>query len=368
MKHIVTIIGARPQFIKAAVLSRLIRSSSWKYKFRETLIHTGQHYDANMSEVFFTDMKIPKPDIYLNIGGGMHGEMTGRMLIQIEAELLRLKPDLVVVYGDTNSTLAGALAASKLNIPIVHIEAGLRSFYKKMPEEQNRILTDHLSEWLFCPTEVAIRNLNNEGIAQNTHLVGDIMLDASLFYRQIIKDDDAKGISRLRNIEGLTSDLINGNFALATVHRAENTDDPTKLSSIVDAFNKLKTNIILPLHPRTRKYIDASGLSLNSNVFVIDPIGYLEMLELEMNCSCILTDSGGIQKEAYFMQKPCITLREQTEWVETVESGWNILVGSDQKKIIKAYSRMSPEKNEIPSLFGNGNAGCKILSILSDAF
>jgi len=237
-----------------------------------------------------------------------------------------------------------------------------------MPEEQNRILTDHLSEWLFCPTEVSIRNLNNEGITQNTHLVGDIMLDTSLFYRQILKDDEAKKISQHRNIKGLSSDLIHSNFALATVHRAGNTNDSTKLSSIVNAFNKLKTNIILPLHPRTRKYIDASGLSLNSNVFVIDPIGYLEMLELEMNCNCILIDSGGVQKEAYFMQKPCITLREQTEWVETVESGWNILVGSDQEKIIKAYSRLNSEKNEIPLLFGNGNAGSKILSILSDYF
>lgn len=365
MKKIVTIVGARPQFIKAAVLSRLIRSDEWRGKFHETLIHTGQHYDANMSEVFFTDMKIPRPDINLNIGSGMHGEMTGKMLIKIEAELLKLKPDLVVVYGDTNSTLAGALAASKLHIPVAHIEAGLRSFYKVMPEEQNRILTDHLSEWLFCPTEVAVKNLANEGITQGVHLVGDIMLDASLFYRQIIKGEKASDISRLNNIYGLTAEVINGSFALATIHRAENTDDPEKLENIISAFNELETNIILPLHPRTKKQIEAACLKFNPNVHVIDPIGYFEMLELEMNCCCIITDSGGVQKEAYFMQKPCITLREQTEWVETVESGWNILVGSNPEKLCDAFAFMNTGKREVKSLFGSGDTGQVILSRLS---
>lgn len=365
MKHLVTIVGARPQFIKAAVLSRLIRSENWSTKFHETLIHTGQHYDANMSEIFFTDMKIPHPDIHLNIGGGTHGEMTGKMLMQIEAELIRLKPDLVVVYGDTNSTLAGALAASKLHIPVTHIEAGLRSFYKVMPEEQNRILTDHLAEWLFCPTEVAVKNLANEGITHGVYTVGDIMLDASLFYRQILKTEKDKGISRLNILKGLPPEILNDNFALATVHRAENTDDPKKLASIIGAFNELDTNIILPLHPRTNKQIVAAGLQFNSNVQVIDPIGYFEMLELEMNCSCIITDSGGVQKEAYFMQKPCITLREQTEWVETVDSGWNILVGSNHEKIKEAYTFLKAGRREMNSLFGNGDAGQVILSRLS---
>jgi UDP-GlcNAc3NAcA epimerase len=365
MIHIVTIVGARPQFIKAAVLSRLIRSDQWKDGFCETLIHTGQHYDANMSEVFFTDMKIPKPDINLNIGSGMHGEMTGKMLIQIEAKLMKLKPDLVVVYGDTNSTLAGALAASKLNIPVAHIEAGLRSFYMKMPEEQNRILTDHLSEWLFCPTDTAIKNLANEGITKGVFNVGDIMLDASLFYRRILNEEEALGISRLKNIEGFTLEVFKEGFALATVHRAENTDDPVKLANIIGAFNELGTNIILPLHPRTRKYITASGLRFNQNIYVIDPIGYLEMLELEMNCSCIITDSGGVQKEAYFLQKPCITLREQTEWLETVETGWNILVGSNKKKILEAYSFLRTGERKIINLFGKGNAGQEILIKLS---
>ena len=360
MKHIVTIVGARPQFIKAAVLSRLIRSVSWNTKFHETLIHTGQHYDANMSEVFFNDMKIPRPDIHLNIGGGTHGEMTGKMLIQIEAELIRLKPDLVVVYGDTNSTLAGALAASKLHIPVAHIEAGLRSFYKRMPEEQNRILTDHLAEWLFCPTEIAVNNLADEGITRGVYTVGDIMLDASLYYRQILKDEKTVGTNRLKNIQGLPFEVVDGSYALATVHRAENTDDPEKLANIVGALNELKTNIILPLHPRTLKCIAEANLQFNSNVFVIEPIGYLEMLELEMNCTCIITDSGGIQKEAYFLQKPCITLREQTEWVETVESGWNILVGSNKKRIKEAFKNISIPKY-YPNYYGNGNTGNEIL-------
>ena len=365
MKHIVTIIGARPQFIKAAVLSRLIRSDKWNDKFKETIIHTGQHYDTNMSEVFFMDMKIPKPDIYLNIGGGTHGEMTGKMLIQIEYELLRLKPDMLVVYGDTNSTLAGTLAASKLNIPVAHIEAGLRSFHKKMPEEQNRILTDHLSEWLFCPTSVAVKNLENEGILKGVYEVGDIMLDASLFYRKILQNERASGLSRLKDLKGVTTEILDANFALATVHRAENTDDIDKLSSIISAFNDFETNVILPLHPRTKKQIAAFGLNFNSNIFVIDPVGYFEMLELEMKSVCIITDSGGIQKEAYFLRKPCITLREQTEWVETVESGWNILVGSNKEKIMKAFSSFKKGKVDIQNLYGSGNAGEVILSRLS---
>jgi UDP-GlcNAc3NAcA epimerase len=366
MKRIVTIVGARPQFIKAAVLSRLIRSDEWNGKFHETIIHTGQHYDINMSEVFFNDMKIPEPEIHLNIGGGTHGEMTGKMLIQIETELLRLKPDLVVVYGDTNSTLAGALAASKSHIPVAHIEAGLRSFFKKMPEEQNRVLTDHLSEWLFCPTDISIQNLAKEGITQGVHIVGDIMLDASLFYRRILKDEEVLGISRLINIKGLPTEVLNGSFALATVHRAENTDDPEKLANIVGAFNELGTNIILPLHPRTRKYVSEAGLVFNSNVLVIDPIGYFEMLELEMNCKCIITDSGGIQKEAYFLQKPCITLREQTEWVETVDNGWNTLVGSDKIKIINAFSLMKSGIKETLNLYGKGKTGQNILTIINN--
>lgn len=365
MKEIVTIVGARPQFIKAAVLSRQIRSEEWEGIFHETLIHTGQHYDTNMSEVFFNDLKIPKPDINLNIGSGMHGEMTGKMLMQIESKLLKLKPDLIVVYGDTNSTLAGALAASKLHIPIAHIEAGLRSYNKQMPEEQNRILTDHLSEFLFCPTNISVQNLTKEGIENGVHNVGDIMFDAFQFYTQLLEKEKEHGKSRLSIFSELTSEILNSGFVLATIHRAENTDEPGKLKNIIFALNELNTTIILPLHPRTRKLIDASGIKFNPNVIVINPVGYFEMLELEMNCGCIITDSGGLQKEAYFMQKPCITIREQTEWVETVESGWNVLVGSSKKKITKAFSSINKGRCDSNNLFGNGDAGQEILSILT---
>ena len=361
MKHIVTIIGARPQFIKAAVLSRLIRTKKWKEKFKETIIHTGQHYDENMSNIFFKELDIPHPDIHLNIVSNTHGEMTGRMLIQTESELIRLKPDLINVYGDTNSTLAGALAAAKLNIPIAHIEAGLRSFSRNMPEEQNRIITDHLSTWLFCPTKTAIKNLQRENINQNIYNVGDIMLDASLFYSKIISDEKSSGLSRIKWIKSLQVAIENGNYALATIHRAENTDNVDSITSIIDALNELKTIIILPLHPRTKKIINRLGIKLHSNIIVIDPIGYFEMLELEMNCSCIITDSGGIQKEAYFLQKPCITLRDQTEWIETIDSGWNILVGSNKDKIINAFSLVKSGQKQTKCLFGKGNTGQRIL-------
>ena len=405
-KHIVTIVGARPQFVKAAVLSRLIRSANWKNCFRETLIHTGQHYDDNMSEVFFRDMQIPKPDIHLHIGGGTHGAMTGQMLIEIEQELIRLQPDLVLVYGDTNSTLAGALAAAKLHIPLAHVEAGLRSYFKLMPEEQNRVLTDHLADWLFCPTETAVSNLAKEGIRENVHHVGDIMLDASFFYRELIKKEQGNGVSRqddggsglddggsglddggsgpgdggsrlgdgvsrqadsvsrMENIEGLEAGMLSKKYLLTTVHRAENTDDPQKLGSIVAALNEMSLPVVLPLHPRTKKLMAAAGLAFSDNVTVIDPVGYLEMLELEMRCEAVITDSGGVQKEAYFLGKPCVTLREQTEWVETAKSGWNTLVGTDRERILRAVEQISrPEKH--PGFYGTGDAGSAMLEILS---
>jgi UDP-N-acetylglucosamine 2-epimerase len=433
-KHIVTIVGARPQFVKAAVLSRLIRNSTWKNTFHETLIHTGQHYDDNMSEVFFRDMQIPKPDIHLHIGGGTHGAMTGQMLIEIERELIRLQPDLVLVYGDTNSTLAGALAAAKLHVPLAHVEAGLRSYFKRMPEEQNRVLTDHLSDWLFCPTETAVSNLAEEGIRENVHHVGDIMLDASFFYRELIKreqgnvgsgqenggsgqdkvvagqDDDGTGLkeggsdmddggsdmddggsgpgkgesglndggpdmddggagpekakSRLENIDGLGAGVLSKKYLLATVHRAENTDDPQKLGNIVAALNEMSLPVVLPLHPRTKKLMAAGGLKFSDNVTVIDPVGYLEMLEMEMRCEAVITDSGGVQKEAYFLGKPCVTLREQTEWVETEKSGWNAVVGTDKDRVLKAVEQISrPEKH--PDFYGSGDAGSVMLQILA---
>ena len=355
MKTILTVIGARPQFVKAAVLSRLIRQE-YSDRFREILVHTGQHYDNNMSEVFFREMEIPEPDYNLNIGSGTHGKMTGRMLESIENLLLEYKPDYLLVYGDTNSTLAGALAASKLHIPVVHVEAGLRSFNMKMPEEQNRILADHVSSFLFCPTEQAVQNLKKEGISNGVHNVGDIMLDASLFYNKKVE----KSASALPdNIQKLSR------FFLITLHRAENTDDKERLTSIVEALNSLNGFTgVLPLHPRTKKMLHQQGLSFKDHIKVIEPVGYLDMIRLEASCDFIVTDSGGVQKEAYFFKKPCITMRDQTEWVETIDTGCNILVGADKNRIMEAVQEFPKVPKEYGSLYGDGKAGEDILSLL----
>lgn len=362
MKKIVTIVGARPQFIKAAVISRLIRDE-YKDSFSEILVHTGQHFDANMSDVFFKEMDIPKPDYNLNISSLSHGAMTGRMLEEIENVILSEKPDIVLVYGDTNSTLAGALAAAKLHIPVAHIEAGLRSFNMKMPEEINRILTDRVSAWLFCPTDTAVQNLKNEGqvTAPDSLIanVGDIMLDASLFYRRKL-DSVKPGI-----------EIPEHDFILCTLHRAENTDDPERLKSILGALNEISNDIqvILPLHPRTKNKIaqlsagHSSLITNHSSFKIIDPVGFFDMLRLENACSMILTDSGGVQKEAYFFKKPCITMRDQTEWVETVEAGWNVIVGADKERICEAV-RSFKVPQEWPGLYGNGDAGRKILGVI----
>ncbi len=350
MKHIVTIVGARPQFIKAAVLSRLLRSSPWKERFTEVLVHTGQHYDENMSEVFFREMDIPEADINLNVGSGAHGKMTGEMLARIEEALLAHKPDLVLVYGDTNSTLAGALAAGKLCIPLAHVEAGLRSYHKAMPEEQNRIVADHLSDWLFCPTDVARRNLEREGITRGVHIVGDIMLDASLHYRQLA----AQRPSRLN---------LPSEFYLLTIHRAENTDSPARLAAIVDALNRVELSAIFPVHPRTRKMLAAHGLVFAPHIRLMEPVGYLDMIELESKAKFIVTDSGGVQKEAYFFRKPCVTLREQTEWVETVESGWNRLAGANAEEILRAMASVTTSPSH-PSFYGEGDCAARILKLL----
>ncbi len=354
--EILTIIGARPQFIKAAVLSRYIKNNP-QCGVMETLVHTGQHYDKNMSDVFFDEMDIPKPDYNLNIGSGSHGKMTGLMLEHIEKLLLELKPDALLVYGDTNSTLAGALAASKLHVPVAHVEAGLRSFMMAMPEEQNRRLTDHLSTWLFCPTDTAIENLQNEGISNRNGVAssdnkvvcktGDIMYDASLYYRK-------------KNIEI----DIPKNFILLTIHRAENTDNIERLNNIVKAINKLSNkNFIFPIHPRTRKIMNQQGLEFDKHVKVIEPIGYLEMIKYEESCDAVLTDSGGVQKEAFFFKKPCITMRDSTEWVELVDSGWNTLVGADSDKIVKAVNLFALP-GESPPLYGDGHTAEKILQAL----
>jgi len=363
MLRIMTVIGARPQFVKAAVLSRLIRSDAYSGEVEELLVHTGQHYDENMSEVFFREMEIPKPDVNLNVGSGTHGAMTGSMLEGIERLIVEHKPDVVLVYGDTNSTLAGALAASKLHVPVAHVEAGLRSYMMAMPEEQNRRLTDHLSTWLFCPTATAVRNLEKEGIRDRPGLPnpdskavvvsGDIMLDASTHYRKSAK---ARAGAVL---EGTPKD-----FYLLTVHRAENTDDPARLGAIVSAINAVPEKAaVFPIHPRTRKILERLGLAFGPHVRLLDPVGYYEMLCLEDECSFVLTDSGGVQKEAFFFGKPCVTMRDSTEWVELVDAGWNTLVGADERAIRAAImERATP--SERPPLYGEGNAAAVILDTL----
>jgi UDP-GlcNAc3NAcA epimerase len=351
MQRILTVIGARPQFIKASVVSRAILQSNC---LEEILLHTGQHFDANMSDIFFNQLNIPRPDIQLDIHGGSHGEMTGRMLADIEQALLEHKADRVLVYGDTNSTLAGALAAAKLHIPVAHVEAGLRSFNMQMPEEINRILTDQISDMLFCPTDTAVHNLNNEGFANKPVQilqVGDVMQDSALLFAE--------------QAAVPAGDLPEG-FTLATLHRAENTDNPERLAAIVAALNEINATlapVVLPLHPRTRKLIAQHGLELN--VHLIDPVGYFEMVWLLDHCELVLTDSGGVQKEAFFFGKACVTMRDQTEWVELLEVGANELVGADQSKIIDAATRNLGRKvQDTQQLYGGGKAAERIVSEL----
>lgn len=369
---LLTIVGARPQFIKAAVVSRAIASynQSASNRIDEILVHTGQHYDLNMSDIFFEEMDIPKPHYNLGVGSGNHGEQTGRMLIELEKLLIKEKPDMVLVYGDTNSTLAGALAASKLHIPIAHVEAGLRSFNRDMPEEINRIFTDHVSDILFCPTDTAVENLKNEGIPSKNIKskvikTGDVMLDAAAYYSKISSDKWLK-----------ENNLNAGNFILATVHRAENTDSAERLSNIIDALTKLSDDyyqVVFPMHPRTKNII-ASNEKIknkleNSSIKVVQPIGYIDMITAEKNCRLIMTDSGGMQKEAFFHKKLCITLRTETEWVELVDSGWNRLTSLDSDKIIDSVEHMlkvDSSKLAYLDLFGDGRAGEQIVLKLAD--
>lgn len=348
MKTVVTVVGARPQFVKAAVFSRVVRER-YAGEIREYLVHTGQHYDANMSRVFFEEMAIPEPDANLAIGSGSHGKQTGEMLAAVEAVLMREKPDLTLVYGDTNSTLAGALAASKLCIPVAHVEAGLRSRNMRMPEEQNRIVADHLSTLRYCPTETARANLRREGIERGVEVVGDIMYDAALFYSSRLEAHPV----------ALPPDLPR-EYYLLTLHRAENTDDPVRLASIVRALTRADAMpCVFPVHPRTRRALGVQGLTLPPSVRLLEPVGYLEMLTLERGCSFVMTDSGGVQKEAYFFGKPCITLRDETEWVETVQTGWNVLAGSDEGAIAAALAGIAAPSAR-PPVFGTGDAGDRI--------
>ena len=349
---IAMIVGARPQFIKLAPLSKELR----KNNFDEIVIHTGQHYNYEMSELFFKNLNIPKPDYNLGIGSGLHGEQTGKMLIEIEKVLQKEKPDLVIVFGDTNSTLAGALAAAKLKLPLAHVEAGLRCFDKKVPEEINRILTDHCSNYLFCPTETAVENLKNEGINKGIWLVGDIMVDS---LKQNLKIAEKKPII----LEKLN--LKPKDYFLATLHRAKNTDNYERLKNIVDAFCEIE-NLVFPCHPRTEKYLKQSGLwdKLMDKIKVIKPVGYLDMLMLEKNAKKILTDSGGVQKEAYIFKVPCITLREKTEWVETIENKWNVLVGANKSNIINTIEEFNPSLKTHKERFGDAETSKRIVKII----
>jgi UDP-GlcNAc3NAcA epimerase len=358
---IVTVVGARPQFIKAAAVSRVIRADH-SGGIDEVLVHTGQHYDENMSGVFFEELDIPRPKYNLEISGGQHGAMTGRMLEGLERVLLQERPDWLLIYGDTNSTLAGALAAAKLHIPVAHVEAGLRSFNMRMPEEINRILADRVSNLLFCPTETAVGNLAAEGIRAGVHNVGDVMYDVALYYR-----DKARAQSTVIQRHGLNE----GHFALATCHRAENTDDPNRLEAILAGLAALvdRMPVILPLHPRTRKLADDHKLgSYLTRLTVVEPLPFLDMVALEQAARLILTDSGGVQKEAFFYQVPCITMRDETEWVETVESGWNCLVGADSARIGAAVEELirGGINRKAVAPYGDGNAAGRILACMKE--
>ena len=347
---IASVVGARPNFIKCAPLSKELRK-----EFDEVIIHTGQHYDYEMNKIFFDELGIPEPDYHLEVGSGSHGYQTGEMLKRTEEVLTKEAPDLVLVFGDTNTTLAGALAASKLHIKVAHVEAGLRSFDRRMPEEINRVLTDHCSNLLFCPTETAVENLKKEGINNGVHLTGDVMVDA-------LKENIEIAEKKSNVLDELS--LKPKEYYLATVHRAESTDEFIRLKSIVEAFCEIK-NLVFPCHPRTEKFLKQFGLwdKLTEHVKVIKPVGYLDMLMLEKNAQKILTDSGGIQKEAYIFKVPCITLRENTEWVETMEDGWNVLTGANKEKIVKKANDFEPE-GEQRDVFGSGDASEKITKVL----
>jgi len=377
MIHFLTVIGARPQIIKAAALSRSIRNS-FKDKIRETIVHTGQHYDHNMSQVFIDELEIPEPDYNLKAGSGLHGEQTAKMISGIESVLLKEKPDYIILFGDTNSTLAGAVAASKLHIPVIHIEAGLRSFNKKMPEEINRILCDHVSTILCCPTKTALLNLFKEGFKESptppwspdnplTVMTGDLMLDNSIYF-----GNSAELKSNITEQLNLQPE----GFILATLHRPHNTDNPERLNPIFKSFAEIaethKIPIIIPLHPRTAKYLNSglhpdvlSMITDNNNIRIIPPVSFLDMIKLEKNCRIVITDSGGVQKEAFFYKKPGIILRAETEWVEIVECGAGVIADADENTITSSVNKyMTKPPANFPDYFGNGKAAENICSLI----
>ena len=350
--RVLSIVGARPQFIKAAPVSRALRE-----RHVEVLVHTGQHYDHAMSDVFFEELGIPKPDVNLGVGSGSHGEQTAEMLVPLEKLLLRERPDCVVVYGDTNTTLAGALAASKLDMPVAHVEAGLRSFDRRMPEEINRVVSDHLSRVLLCPTPAAVGNLRAEGIVDGVELVGDVMLDTALYQTRSADESDTLA----------SFGLVPAGYLLATVHRAGNTDSREHLTAIVEALTSLDRPVVWPVHPRTAKMLAAYGLEdrvvARGDVRAVTPVSYGVMLALLRGAAGVLTDSGGMQKEAYFFGVPCVTLRDETEWVETVEAGWNVLAGADAAAIVAAAGRLERPDTH-PDLYGDGHAAQRVVAAI----
>lgn len=369
MIKIVTIIGARPQIIKAAALSRAIKSK-FASQIKEIIVHTGQHYDENMSQVFFDELGIPAPDYNLNVGSGSHGKQTAAMITGIEEILIKEKPNAIVLYGDTNSTLAGGIAASKIHVPVVHIEAGLRSFNKAMPEEVNRIMCDHVSTLLFSPTKTGYDNLVSEGFKTGNNVpysadnpkiyhCGDVMYDNSLHFSEVAENKTA--ILEKHKLQ-------KNNFILATIHRNNNTDEPERLNSLFGALNSIseteKVDVILPLHPRTAKLLEANlkpellkKIKSNSGFHIAPPASFLEMIALEKNCKIVMTDSGGVQKEAFYFEKPCVILRPETEWIELVECGTAVIADADQKKIIEAYKTLTTKQNmQFPKLYGDGKA------------
>jgi UDP-GlcNAc3NAcA epimerase len=351
---VLTVVGARPQFIKAWPVARALVEAG----IHEVLVHTGQHYDDRMSRVFFEEMGIRPPDRNLEIGSGLHGEQTGRMLIALETVMLEERPDWLLVYGDTNTTLAAAIAACKLEIPIAHVEAGLRSFNRSMPEEHNRVLTDHCSTLLFCPTQTAVDHLSREGVTAGVRLVGDVMFDAVLHFGAVARER-----SRVLQTVGVEP----GGYHLATIHRPYNTDEPERLAALLSALDRLDAPVVFPIHPRTRARLGERGEATSwRQVRLVEPVGYLDMLRLEQGARAVLTDSGGVQKEAYFFAVPCFTLRSETEWVETVESGWNTLVSGDPSELSRQVAAWNRPSAPPPPLFGDGRAAGQIARVLSE--
>lgn len=348
---VLNVVGARPQFVKAAAVCRALAARD---DLGEVLVHTGQHYDPGMSDVFFSQLGLPQPDRSLGIGGGSHGEMTGRLLAALEAVMVEEDPALVLVYGDTNTTLAAALAAAKLQIPVGHVEGGMRSFNRAMPEEINRVVADHLASLHLCATPVAVANLRDEGITEGVHLVGDVMCDVLTLSLPLARDAILTELG-----------VAPGEYFAMTLHRAGNTDDPARLEALLTAVAKFPAPVVFPVHPRTRGAMDAAGIKADGALRAIEPVGYFEFLALQRSARAILTDSGGVQKEAYMLGVPCITMRADTEWTETVDAGWNVLVDADGDALLAAADRVPPAAR--PDLYGDGHAADEIARICAEA-